>query len=69
MAKAKFKKMAKAAEEADYFARFSASNLSHKMYACLACRKNTAVKFVHKDESHAYLACICGWRKRTTNLR
>lgn len=57
------------AEAEGYAARLSATSLSLKQYGCQACRKNSAVKFVHSDESHAILACLCGWRKRTTNLR
>ena len=59
----------KKAEAEGYSARLAASTLSLKQFGCQVCRKNTAVKFVHNDESHAVLACLCGWRKRTTNLR
>lgn len=65
---AKFIKMAKKAEKAGYSGRLSATALSYKQYGCAVCKKNSAVKFVSADESHAYLACICGWRKKTTNL-
>ncbi len=64
----KFKLMAKKAEANGYAGRFSSTSLSYKKYGCTACRKNTAVKFVHSSEMHAVLACICGWRKKTTNI-
>ena len=60
--------MLKKAEAKGYAGRLAASTLSYKHYGCNKCRKNTAVKFVAADESHAWLACICGWRKHTTNL-
>ena len=64
----KAKTMLKKAEAAGYAGRMSATTLSYKQYGCAICRKNTAVKLVSKDESHAIIACICGYRKRTTNL-
>jgi hypothetical protein len=65
----KMKTMMAKAEKNGYAGRLSTTTLSLKTYGCMACRKNIAVKFVHDDESHAVLACLCGWRKRTTNLR
>lgn len=64
----KMQSLLKKAEAKGYAGRLSATTLSYKQYGCATCRKNSAVKFVANDESHAVLACICGWRKRTTNL-
>lgn len=69
MATSKFAAMAMAAEKHGYAGRLAASTLSYKQYGCKNCRRNSAVKFVARDESHAVLACICGWREKTSNLR
>ena len=54
------------AEEAGYAGVAANSGRSFKQYGCANCRKNTAVKLVHTLYAKAYLACICGWRKRTS---
>jgi transcription elongation factor Elf1 len=64
----KAKAMLERAEAAGYAGRLSATKLSYKQYGCPTCRKNTAIKLVSADESHAVVACICGYRKKTTNL-
>jgi len=55
------------AEAMGYAGVAAKSGRSYKQYGCPACRKNSAIKFVHVIESKAIKACICGWRKKVSS--
>jgi len=62
----KMQTIIKNAEANGYAGVAAKSGRSYKQYGCQHCRKNTAVKLVHVLETKAVLACVCGWRKKTS---